>query len=219
MPTICRGPLGKLKDRPGHPQVSTRSSAHLVTLLFEPREVVSIDPPPRGCHWCGCRYELGGWDGSDCWESVWVENCKPSVSVLHMPWNWIRISFFSPQLFLYLPTSLHVLGSAWNTPEEKLWVLFPGTPRQKSRNDTKKGRLLLYSLFTYPPPPNFLSILLKIRPALWCWPFVSFSYFGSAFVKVSTNLMSQEAGRWPFRPSAWMWQCYNKYWMVRAMEI
>lgn len=157
MPTICRGPLGKLKDRPGHPQVSTRSSAHLVTLLFEPREVVSIDPPPRGCHWCGCRYELGGWDGSDCWESVWVENCKPSVSVLHMPWNWIRISFFSPQLFLYLPTSLHVLGSAWNTPEEKLWVLFPGTPRQKSRNDTKKGRLLLYSLFTYPPPPPIFS--------------------------------------------------------------
>ena len=125
----------------------------------------------------------------------------------------------SPQLFSYLPTSLHVLSSGWITPEEMLWVLFPGTPRRKSRNDTKKRRLLLYSLFMSPYPRDFLSILLKIRPALWCWPFVSFSFFGSAFVKVSTNLMSQEAGQWPFRPSAWMWQCYNKYWMVRAMEI
>ena len=94
-----------------------------------------------------------------------------------------------------------------------------GPPRRRSRNDTKKEYYCFIASLPPPAPPSFLSILLKIRPALWCWPFVSFSFFGPAFVKVSTNLMSQEAGRWPFRPSAWMWQCYNKYWMVRAMEI
>lgn len=40
VPTVCRGPMGELQCWPRHRQVSPGTSAHSVTVLFEPRQAV-----------------------------------------------------------------------------------------------------------------------------------------------------------------------------------
>lgn len=153
---------------------------------------------------------------------MWVENSKPSISVLTLPWD-RHPCFLAPHLLGWLSTlSLHALGQEgrgipWSLQKRSSQLCVLGFLDCKA--GMIKGTLLLGSPYATLPPPQFSLHSLENQASSLMVAFCFFFYFGSAFVKVSTNLMSQEAGRWPFRPSAWMWQRSNKYWMVRAMEI
>lgn len=176
MPTICRGPLGKLKDWPGHPQVSTRSSAHLVTLLWT-QEVVSIDPPPRGC-WCGC------------------------AGVGRLGWKWllrIRVgrelqtfrfclficpgtgSVFPSFLLRSSSVSLH-LSMSWvqdGTPQKRSSEFcFLGPLGRKAEMIHKKED---YCFIASSPPPQFSLHSLENQASSLMLAFCFFFFFGSAF--------------------------------------
>lgn len=124
-PTVHGGPVRELELAP---TLSAGSSAHVVTLLFKPRGLVQIDPPPGGCRWRGCRWssELG------VGQKVAAENTR-GQRILNLPLQFLICPgtgslfpcFLPPYVLAPALLSLHALHSELQrysliTPEEKL---------------------------------------------------------------------------------------------------